>query len=249
MKDLSIYIPTVGRVGKQPVADLLKAAGAPFQLVTPRNEVRLHVHAGYAVLPCSAKGIRATRQWILDRHAGGKVLILDDDLTFWARNAGGDRFSRFEHPDETRRLLKKISLYLDDHAHGGIVEKFMSQSRPRNVVHGGRYFQVLAYNLSLFPNPMPKYRVEVGEDMDMNLQLLKAGKQSFILTEFTKTDREWAPGGCLLMGRNEKTLLQESQKLARLHPGIVTLKETLKEGSHNWLKISWRNAQKEGGLL
>lgn len=244
---MKIYIPTVGRVGKQRVADYLRYCRIPYQLVVRPDETK--AHGDHPVLVCKERGIRATRQWLLDRHKADKLLIFDDDLTFWWRTRDGKKFIKCDmDPTPMKLMVKEIEHYLNKYAHGGIVEKFMSQSRPRGTVHGGRYFQVLAYNTALFPTPKPRMRVEIGEDMDMNLQLLYAGKQNFILTEYTKTDKEWSPGGCCMMGRNEKTLYEQSAKLAKLHPGVVTLKDEKKEGTHNWLKISWRKAQKLGGL-
>lgn len=252
---LSIYIPTVGRAAKQKTALRLLAADIDFKLVVPTGTAGEYKKEwgwakGSTVLECPAKGIRATRQWILEHEGRGKLAMLDDDLEFYARISASTNFRKCTAPD-LRRMFYHAETMLSKFAHGGFAEKFMSQARPRGHQLNKRYFHILCYNTRLFPRPAPTYRTETGEDHDMNLQLLLAGKPGFLITDWAHADKAWAEGGCCTW-RTKEVNEAACRKLAELFPGIVRLEEAKKDmvnhgGTPFTMRINWRKAAEQGG--
>jgi hypothetical protein len=245
---MKIYIPTRDRVeGKTAYA--LKEAGIEHFVVAPTGEQR----SDDKLLWCPFHGIRATRNYIMDYHQENfpddpKLVMLDDDMVFWARTEDGKRFLKCESS-----MLPELMAHLDDmlnsYAHGGIVEKFMSQAQPRHYRENGRYTHLNAYNLSLFQckdhEDKCRMEAEVGEEQDLNIHLLTMGRPSFQLTEWTWTDKQYAPGGCSAW-RTDEVEIAAGHFLEKKYPGIVKLMQP--EGKKPRVRISWSTAAARGGL-
>lgn len=232
---MKLYIPTINRQGKQKTAAALDTAGLPYTLVVPPDQVK--DFPGDDVLACPAKGIRGTRQWIME-HGKGKFAMLDDDLTFYKRTKDGKLFRPITG-EALRAMFKVIEAYLDSFAHLGLTDKFMSQTKPRGCCHNGRFTHLLAYNKRLFPAVHPTFRVEVCEEHDVNLQLLLAGKASVVLTEYSKGESPRAPGGCNTW-RHQALEEKACKKMESLFPGLVKA-DGIK------IRVNWRGAAKQGG--
>jgi hypothetical protein len=248
---VKIYIPTIGRRNKQKSAEALLDSDIDFELVISNREPRPRKHFPY--IRCPEKGIRATRQWIMDR-ARGKLIMLDDDLSFHIRSKDGKTF-KICSPSQLKVMFRAIEEALDIYAHGGILERFMGQTQPRHMKSNSRYIHVLCYNKALFPTPMPKYRTEVGEDFEMNLHLLTLGRPNFVLTEYAAENIPYAPGGCNTW-RTQGLELKETLKLEKLFPGLVrVVSDNPSEIEANWkeaakmnlrTRINWKKAAQIG---
>lgn len=239
---MKIYVPTIQRGPDLKTTYMLKNMGREHFVVAPTGEHR----SDELLLWCPEKGIRATRNWILDFHRDNfpndpKLVMLDDDLEFWERNSEGTKFFR---TDDISLMLHNIQVMLDEYAHGGVCEKYMSQTRPRTASFNGRYYHLLAYNTSLWPHEF-RARVEVGEDHDINLQLLTAGRSNFIITEWANADRPYASGGCSTW-RTTDLELREANKLSTLFPGLVKVVQI--PGRPCKIQIAWKKAAKQGGI-
>jgi len=73
-----VYIPTLGRIGKQPTADAMKEAGIDYRLVCRKTERNQFVTAGYNVLQEPEdlpRSIGHTRQFIMEQVDGNKQAI------------------------------------------------------------------------------------------------------------------------------------------------------------------------------
>ena len=228
---MRIFIPTIGRVDRQKTARQLDKAGLPYTLVVPLDHI--DQYSGIEnILGCPDIGIRATRQFIMDMAGHGKVIQLDDDLTFYRRTDDGKRF----YPIESEAVFEMFALinsFLNEYAHVGLVDKFMSQSQPRVMRHNGRFTHLLGYNMDLF-SIIPQYCVEVCEEHDYNLQLLMAGHPSCILTEYSKVETPRAPGGCNTW-RHEQLEVEACKEMERLFPGIVSA-DGIK------IRVNWKKA-------
>lgn len=178
------------------MAKALSEAGIPFRLVLAANDPTIQEYRDleYSTLTVDAKDIRSKRQAIFE-HARyrGKIVMFDDDLRIYRRKRDGN--FRLATSSDLRALIDWLDTTLEDHAHAGLVDKFMSQSRPRGTAEYGRYNQVLAYNLSRFPTPKPAFRFFVNSDHDMHLQLAAAGCPPSITYEFSKDAAYYAKGG------------------------------------------------------
>jgi hypothetical protein len=195
------------------------------------------------IIPFSGEGIHTKRDFILHLKPDGKIIMMDDDLKFYKRTGDGTRFPG-THPQETEEMMDTLIYLLDHYPMVGLTDKFMSQTKPRPVMECHRFNQVLGFNRDLLPNPWPKFRVPHDEEHDFHLQLLTRGYKTSVLTEWSKSDKSDAPGGCSDW-RNETVLRQAHEKLMELWPGIVTI-DTSKEKPK--ARYNWKAAKMMGGI-
>jgi hypothetical protein len=242
---VNIFIVSSGRPTKQiTAAQIFPDSKHLVMTVVPEREMNDYLEqqstAGYIFH--NKFGIKDTRQFILDyaeRNHIQKFVMLDDDLTFYKRQEDG-RFNKAT-PEQTEEMFDEIELKLYSFAHVGVCDKFMSHTQPREYITNGRYNQVMAYNLTNFPIPFPKFRVEVGEEQDFNLQLLSKRCESCILTEWSKSAQPYTGGGCSTW-RTAEVELQAHKKVVELWPGICSLKDNKSTISKTSLSIQWKKA-------
>jgi hypothetical protein len=247
---MDIYIPTTKRSKRQITWSLIPSTTKhKVCLVVPNNEIEDYDWIPTQIIGLEERGIMATRQAILNYQIGRqkeqpKFCMLDDDLTFHVRSEDGKKFKRCT-PDEVECMLDEIERNLLISAHVGLCEKFMSQSQPRGSTIS-RYYHVLAYNLDLFPPNTPRFRLEIAEDLDFDMQLRSQGCLPCVLTEYTKTDTSHAEGGCATW-RTFEIENRVHYQLAKLWPGKIKI---LPPGSHpkfpqlTKLRISWTKFNK-----
>lgn len=269
---MRIYIPTTGRIGKQLTVDRLTPELCKkyrVTLVTTKAEVKELTKAmegkGVTVLGCPAKGIAATRQWILDLHRGGNytkaeggpvVLMLDDDLPTWRQrsatvNSKGETPYTKATTKEIERGLDKFDKLMQKFAHGSIGHALFCQVSPE-LKYNSRMLRALAYNVSLIPEKI-KFRLPVMEDFDMELQLFAAGFPSVTYNGVVQDQHENnAPGGCSGYRTNE-VQAAAAHKLKELWPDFVTVvtrapkREWTGMGERTDVRVNWAKAAKAGG--
>jgi hypothetical protein len=239
---MQIFIPTRGRPNHQPTAEALTAAGIEFRMVCSLDDDTLVQYLnryGRTVRVVGTIDISEKRQAIvrLNRRATDrKILMLDDDLRFYTRKRDG-KFRKSTVRDIVR-MLSKIAEALNEHAHVGLVDKFMSQNQPRGVKHSGRYNQVLGYNLAMWPRGV-KFRLPINEEHDVHLQLSQSGLRPCVLCEYSKDGSYYSKGGCSSW-RTPHVEMRSMKEMARLWPDYVSIREhqTNLSGYSLWVKWS-----------
>jgi hypothetical protein len=247
---MKIYIPTLGRA-EQKTAACLHLAEVPFTWVLGPGPSALEGDwtKEYPVMNCQVPTIGAKRQFILDNTDDPMTVMLDDDLTFYVAphdKAGNVLTQVRAHHRDVKRMFKDLKKYLREYAHGSVADKIYLHSRPYPIHLNQRYLHVLAYNLDLFPTPRPRFRTDISAEHDMNLQLLKAGRDSFMMTGYAQHDEPNAPGGCSIY-RTLKVLNDDCYKLAGLHPDVITVVPKPDDTIH--LRIQWSKAASMGRML
>lgn len=249
---LRIFIPSRGRPHRQPTLELLLSVGIkPIMVCTKSDPELLKYKAlckkhGLLIRVYDATSIREKRQFILDSHKG-KMLMMDDDLTIFQRSVDGKKFQKIGRLG-MKKLLKWCDKTLDKHAHVGLTDKFMSQTRPRGHVVGGRYNQILGYNTSMFPKKTHiRFRTMVSSDHDVNLQLTTNGLPPAITCEFSKDATYYAKGGCATW-RTKEVEIAAHNELARLWPGIVTVRDDPSKIGGILVKFRWKKAFEMGQM-
>ena len=258
---MRIYIPTRGRVDKQYT---LEALPEPLKqkavLVVDQSEERTHIEAHgldrVLAVPPECNSIGKVRQYIIDHHDessyGRKLIMLDDDLGFNMRRT--DIREKFlpatdESVIEGFHLVEKL---LDEHAHGGIRARQMSQDAP-DIDYNCRTLRALAYDVSVLRREGITFdRLIVMEDFDVTLQLLRKGYSNFnISTIIQGQSTSNAAGGCSLY-RDAKRQEEGARGLEALHPDFVRTK-IKKTNWAGWgsdervdVNISWKKAFKAG---
>lgn len=242
---MRIYIPSRGRPDRTITADALANAKIRFTIVCSKIDDTVPQYikrwGKENILVVNSKNICEKRQKIVE-HARlcriGKICMMDDDLRFYARLSTGT--FRTAAPVDLHDMVAALSKALDEVAHAGLVDKFMSQHSPRGHVSHGRYNQVLAYNLKKWPKNV-RFRLPVNQEHDVHLQLSTQGLPPRILTEFSKDAPYYAKGGCSFY-RTPEVEERGHRMLAENFPEYVKVVPHKKSISGLAIRVKWQKA-------
>src|SRR5215467_9271435 len=242
---LQIGIPSRSRPHRQiTIFNLSEDLWPNIFLMVPSDQYYLYrenTPLAINVIGCYEYGVHAQRQAILQQRATGKVIMFDDDLTFYRRlSEDASKFVRMGQ-SESLPMVWEICNFLDRYVMVGMVDKFMSQTRPRGHVECSRCNKVLAFNRDMFPNPWPSFRIPHDEDHDVHLQLITQGYRTAVLTEYSKSDPVEAPGGCTDW-RSPEVFAETYRLLLEYWPTIVTVVGEKK------VRYNWKEAKRIGGI-
>lgn len=257
---IPIYIPSRSRaaeIHKGTLAELQNQAN-PY-IVVPKGQVREYtdrIHPGNhqaAVLACPARGIANTRKWIGEHaNANGydKFLMLDDDLGFLIRRSPKTWRLRGTTEKEVRTMLSVVEQRLDHYACVGISpregQNRLEASKIEDVYENTRIIRALAFRTEEFLG-CKHGRLQVMEDFDVLLQLLRQGHPNCQLTYFAQGQGSTqAPGGCSDY-RTHESHEKSARKLADMHPNFVGLRQKKNKsggefGHRTEVTIQWKRA-------
>lgn len=255
---MRIFIPTLGRGPERqltmrelgPLADKYNAT-----LVCPPSEVKGFTAAGLRAVACKAKGIAATRQWILDNTDDPIVLMLDDDLYSWSWRTEEEGKVRFLRATDKQRAkgFSEFEKLMRKYAFGSIGHKLFSQDK-QVIELNGRMLRALAYNADILAKEKIKFRIPVMEDFDTQLQLMKRGYDGVSYYGIVQEQQgSNVSGGCSTY-RTQDVQRAAAERLAALHPDCVTVvQKKLKKGwagdmgaERTDVRVSWAKAVKIG---
>lgn len=244
---LDIFIPSRSRSDVQKtIHNLSESLWPRITLVVPPEQhasYRLKVPKAITILVLDQLGITVNRQFILHQKSTGKIILMDDDLTFYKRSED-NKFSIATATD-TESLVADIEFHLDIYPFVGVSDKYMSHLQPRIRNECHKFNDILSINRDLLPYPWPQFRIPHDEEHDFHLQLLTRGCKSCMLTEWAKSNIPRAPGGCSDW-RNNEVLNQAHQMLVGYWPTIVSIKEL---PERNKVRYKWREAKRMGGII
>lgn len=240
-EDLQVLIPSRSRADKcRVLRELPSAVLRGAAMVVPRDQAvayePLARQHGITVWACPVDGIAAVRQWAVQQSAMPKVLMLDDDIGFLKRKQPDDWRLGICRGDDVLPLMQMVSEYLDRWAHVAVSAREGQHTHPYPHYEVGRPLRALAYRREEFL-ACEHGRVQVMEDFDVTLQLLRAGHSNCIITAYAQGQGQTqAPGGC---SDYRTAALQEAaaRRLAELHPGCVRLRKI--DGRQSALGDRW----------
>lgn len=257
--DITFFIPTLGRMDNQPTMIYLRAGG----LLNPTLVVQPHEYELYRLkypmcsfmrLPKSVKGISATRQFILENCESRYMVMLDDDLRF-SRKDPADRTKLKETtPQDMADLIAALKSKLLRFAHVGVSLREGNNRKTESHLLNERIIRVVGYDRERMPPSARFDRVPLKQDLDMTLQLLRAGLPNCSLYEWAQDQVAGsnARGGCSTF-RDESLSDKAAQMLHDLHPDFVTL---VRKKNSNWkgfgspdrleTRIAWKQAYEAG---
>lgn len=219
---MKILIPTRGRPHVQITANTLRAAGVPYTLVRTESDdsvYSLDDHPDQVRAPVS--DIMEKRNWIMDQHLGKKIFVVDDDMFFFRVLEG---LAIPAGPHDIRRMLELIDGYLDEYAHVGIARRYMIQEQKQPFSENQKILGARGYNLALFPDPIPRFRLKAVSDFDYQMQLTASSLSALIVTEYCQEDGPYlAAGGCSIWRSNE-TIREGMLALKAYWPDYVRLR-------------------------
>lgn len=256
--DLTIYIPTYGRVGAQATYDAIPDDWAARTMLVAEEDEALYLDArGYNVIACpvqgpgDGKGIAATRQWILDQHDvelfGSNVLMMDDDLHF-ARRRKDDR-AKFVPADDIdlRQMLHRLAGMFEFSPMIGVAARSGANRVTDHYRLNERMFKVLGVHVPTFREEGFKAdRVPLMEDFDLSLQFLTHGYPTLMLNDYVVDDaRSNAAGGCSTY-RDTLAQAEAAWWMAEHWPGLVTTVDRPGWGglgeSRVDVRVAWKKA-------
>lgn len=250
---MRIYIPTYGRSQNQQTLKALRAADIHPVLVVQAREAHLYDayrdgRTGVLVLPVEIQTIAPTRQYILEHAGHSHFCMIDDDLEFFHRREDDQEKLRPITPEELRGAFEQMDLELFTHPHVGFAAREGANRNTTVHVDNTRIMRVLGYDGSVLLGYGVNFnRLEVMEDFDVALQLLRAGLPNRVLNLYAHNQgSSGADGGCSSF-RTPELHARAARTLAGLHHPFVTVVEKTTKGAWGGgtrtdVRIQWKKA-------
>ena len=258
---IPIYIPTLGRLEKQTTWNQLPTdLQLHTSLVCQPEEKSRHIEQARNVLVCKEKGIANVRQWLCDYRglqAGEKKIIMtDDDQYFYRRVRITEPALRKCEEKDMFDMFDMIEKLLDDYPLVGVSSRQGNDAylgirvgaRKNYERQPGLAFNKRTCNMYgvrtdiLHQHGIRFNEVQLMEDMNVTLSLIKLGYDVPLITEFAyNQESSGVKGGCSGY-RNFETQKQAAIKLAELHkPFVAVIKKKSKDKSD----LNWKSVGKE----
>lgn len=266
---MRIFIPTLGRgtslqyTLRELGPDLVKKYNAT--LVCEPSEVRVFQSHGINAVGCKVQGnIGKVRQWICDHTDDPHILVMDDDLQSWSWREETDLAPgtkpglippivsyRKATPQQRAKGLAEVAKLLKRYAHGSIGHRLFANNR-QPLEFNTRQLRALAYDVNVLKAEGVKFRMELMEDLDVQLQLIKRGHEGFQINSLVQEQKGSNEAGGCSVYRSDDRQTAAAYKLAQLHPDCVTVVQKKQKGNGTmWgdrtdVRISWRKAIRAG---
>ena len=259
-KDLQIFCHTYGRPHRKRTIDRLpKRLRQRAWLVVQKREADQYEYPRKIVLPNKIKMLSPTRQFILDHAETRKILIMDDDFKFLRRKNPEDVRDWHMEPCKGVDIYPIFDLildWLDEYAHCGLSDrlknnKLASIRNARLFKECDRMMRFLAYDVEKVREVGARFdRIDLKQDMDMTLQLLRAGFKNIVSYQYAidQIGGSHSKGGCATY-RTPEMMDRCARELAKLHPGLVKIRKVkLKSGWEAFgheridVRVSWGKA-------
>jgi TET-associated glycosyltransferase-like protein len=231
-KDLTIFIPTLGRATSQHTWNSLSSELRKVtKLVIWEGEKDVPEYKKYPHWVCPLYPIAEKRAWIVKNCKTKYMIMLDDDILFYVRKTNDDWHLRYNTDEDTNEMFATIVELLEaGYAHVGVSSRVGNNRVEELIVENARMFGVLGYNVEILHTKVKFGRIEFQEDFEVCLQLLRQGYPNAVLYKWAHGAKisYHSKGGC------EKQRTFESQnasvrRLAELHPGFVTIRQVKKK--------------------
>lgn len=264
---MRLYVPSIGRTtdAQQHTLRALRAEGLlpKTTVIAPVEEQAFFRKYGVRVISPEDKGIGGARDYairdslFLDESF---PIMLDDDLTFFARRQDDPTKFRDMEPGELHFALSKVRACLLTH-HGAVAGLATREGGNRNtraMLYNTRILRVLGYNAKvLVKHGILFSDIPVMEDFHVALSLLKLGYPNVVVNEWCHNQAgSGLSGGCSTY-RTPQVQAQAARILAEKHPGVVdvvekTTKTAWGGGTRIDVRIQWKKAyesSKRTGVL
>lgn len=205
------------------------------------------------------KGIGHKRQWMVEnvqKEIGARyVLMLDDDLQFYARKAEGDWHLRNATTTDLISMVTMIKdlLEIDGYPMVALSARQGNQHFENEIEFNKRTCTAYGVDIEFFLDQEIRFdRLGLMEDFDVTLQILRLGEKIPMVAKYAWGQRgSNRAGGCSLY-RTPELQSECAERLAELHPGFVKVVEKkMKTGHADWkvrkdVRVQWKKAYESG---
>lgn len=251
MHDTTFVINTLGRVNKQITWNNLPKPIQERTYLSVQKHEFYEYPQGYNIiqLPEAIKNLPDTRQWLIDNIQTRYLVIMDDDLSFFTRKDADPRKLYKVTEDDTLLMFAAMHNALKfGYAMVGISAREGNNRVEEAQVECTRSMRIFGLDLHVLREVGARFdRTKTKEDMDMTLQLLRAGKPNLVFYQWANDHvSSNAPGGCALY-RTLELMEKDANTLAALHPGFVRVVKKQTKTSWNGMErtdvvVQWKKA-------
>lgn len=260
---MEVVIPTYGRSDVQVTLRSFMAAGIPVHLVVQKREAERYQRwkdagAGLPLpliyeLPDHIRTIAPTRDWIIQNVGSSKkIVMVDDDLTFYVRR--DDDRTKFSdaHPLHLRHMMGTIESRLSDYAHVGIAAREGANRNTEQYLENTRIMRLLGYRRDVLKKECIAFdTMEVMEDFHVALSLLELGYPNLIVNDFCHNQAGSGKSGGCSHFRTKELQAENARLLASRHPRFVKVVEKTTKGAWGGgtrtdVTIQWKSAYAVG---
>ena len=221
-----IVINTLGRPNNQPTLEQFIAAKLPIKLVVQSHEKDMYEHWGVPmfVLPEEIRTLPATRQWMLDNFETDKLIIIDDDFTFFTREDGSVKL-RHTTPEELVEMINQLHRDLDEYAAVGISMRQGNNRVEQDYKENGAINGLLGIRVDIINNEGIRFDINPAmEDKHVILGLLTKGHKNKVWFKWCYNQpASNTAGGCSTY-RTAEVQKRAAELLREHYPNFVTVK-------------------------
>jgi hypothetical protein len=232
---MRIYIPTHSRynaVKTKPVP------GYENILVVPPTQQRRYIrnNPGFAVMPCKAQanGIRAVRQWLIERAYPDPLCMCDDDVKLFVR----DDNRKLHKTDNPSIIFDHLFSAIPTYGAASVGMRLFNNTKP-DIVEYGHIHTLWTVDTSLLDVEIPP-ECEVLEDTFVSLYLaVEKGVPNIVYHKFAQESGSGQqPGGCSLF-RTPAIQNTAARYLANRFPDQVKIRKPKPGNFHHNITIYW----------
>lgn len=256
---MKVFIHTRGRAGNVKTLDNIPDFVLKNHfLVVRKDEEELyreaHPKSKIIVLPKKVDGLSATRQWLLDYDNDSVFVMLDDDITGYSLKPFKDSWKMQPASDrQVDTAWRNMLMHGNTGKYGivSMVDRFSASRLSSGWLENQFTWKIFVINRRIIKKTKARFdRVLIAQDVDMVLQLFRAGVKTMVSVMVSMNSPGIdAKGGCSIY-RTDKLRVQEYKKLETLHPGLCEVRMKFKDGREMpVLHKFWKKAKIEGGLI
>ena len=243
---MKIIVPSTQRADRQHTIQQLRMGGISLRykcfLAVPLNECSdYQVLSEFGCLPLDCTGINNVRQWIIEHCNDDKVLMIDDDLSFFRRTSIEDFELHQATGEQILEIMQWIDNKLDDYAHVSISARTQNfQTTSRILRHNSlelevvRPWRIYGFRKDIILGEQLDFhaglKINTMDDFHMTLQLLELGYPNLVWFQYAHEQRGSNNAGGASTYRDLELLKTCAENLKAKHPpGIVetVLRETI----------------------
>lgn len=237
-KDIEIYIPSIGRSYECTTpGELSMEARKVSTIITKPEEVERYAQRsgqmGIKVIAqeSSCTNIGHVRKWMIDNCKTKYLMMLDDDLRFYYRPKPGDWHLKYlKNTDQFDEMISFLMerVRKENIAHASIAFREGSNNQLEDWAYNTRYSRLFVYDVTQMKDIILG-RMQVMEDFDIALQLIRKGRPSLVCYKYAQGQKSsGAKGGCSTY-RSLEVQREAALELARLHaPFVKAVEKTTK---------------------